>query len=240
MKFVAVDVETANPDMSSICSIGIAVFQSGNVMSEWYSLVDPKDYFCPANVSIHGIDKEAVRGAPTYQDVSDNINERLEDNVVVAHTHFDRVALQRASERRNVQQPRCNWIDSAMVARRTWVECARRGYGLSDVCRRIGYEFRHHNALEDAKASGQVLLAAMEKSGLDLSGMLERVQQPIVSTHGNSARARYRESIKRTGNLEGPLVGEVLVFTGALCVSRREAADLAAAAGAEVVPSSLW
>ena len=42
---------------------------------------------------------------------------------------------------------------------------------------------------------------------------------------------------RREGNAEGTLHGETVVFTGALAVSRREAADLAARAGCNVVPS---
>ena len=58
MNFVAIDVETANADMASICSVGAVKFESGEVTSEWYSLVDPQDYFDGLNVSIHGIDEE--------------------------------------------------------------------------------------------------------------------------------------------------------------------------------------
>ena len=56
MKFVAIDVETANAKRASICSIGAAVFEDGQLSSEWYSLVDPKDHFNAINISIHGID----------------------------------------------------------------------------------------------------------------------------------------------------------------------------------------
>jgi hypothetical protein len=41
---------------------------------------------------------------------------------------------------------------------------------------------------------------------------------------------------KREGNPEAALLGEVLVFTGALEIPRHEAADLAAAIGCEVAP----
>ncbi|MFN0115578.1 MAG: BRCT domain-containing protein [Paracoccaceae bacterium] len=73
-------------------------------------------------------------------------------------------------------------------------------------------------------------MAAMRESGLDLSGWLKRASQPIaILALGGLASA------KREGNPDGPLAGEVLVFTGALDISRREAADLAAAVGCEVV-----
>ena len=122
-----------------------------------------------------------------------------------------------------------------MVARRTWEECARSGYGLADVCYRIGYEFQHHNALEDAKAAGQVLVAAMAKTGLDLNGMLQRVLQPIAKLSGPRTKlSGPNDSVKRDGNSDGPLSGEVIVFTGTLSILHSEAADLAASSGCEV------
>lgn len=229
MRFVAIDVETANADMASICSIGAAAFDGGALVDEWYSLIDPKDYFDGINVSIHGITEADVRGAPTFKDAMGEIERRLGDQIVVTHTHFDRVAMHQAASRWAVPAPRCQWLDSARVVRRTWADCARSGYGLSAVCKRIGYTFDHHNALEDAKASGHVLLAAMRDSGLDLDAVMKRVLQPIDPSGSSSSAA-----IKRDGNPDGEFAGEVIVFTGALEIPRREAADLAASVGYEV------
>lgn len=229
MKFTAIDVEIANPDMASICAIGAATFENGQLSSEWYSLLNPGDYFHPMNVAIHGIDKSMISGAPTYKKVSGTIERLVGDTVVVTHTHFDRVAMHQAAHRWDVKPLCCTWLDSARVVRRTWEECAQSGYGLADICKRIGYDFQHHHALEDAKAAGQVLVAAMEKTGLDLDGMLRRVGQPI-----NPSKARSRSAIKREGNPDGPLFGEVIVFTGGVGMPRSAAADLAAAAGCEV------
>lgn len=229
MNFVAIDVETANADMASICSIGAVKFENGKVADEWYSLIDPQDYFDGINISIHGIDMDTVRGAPIYSEASRTLNDMLRDAVAVTHTHFDRVATHQASSRWAVAEPTCTWLDSARVARRTWAECTGSGYGLADVCRLIGYEFQHHHALEDAKAAGHILLAAMQKTGLDLDAWLSRVRQPIDPSSSSASAA-----IRRDGNREGPLFGEVIVFTGALAVPRREAADLAASVGCEV------
>ncbi len=90
------------------------------------------------------------------------------------------------------------------------------------MCAAIGYDFRHHDALEDAKAAAQVLLAAMKETGLDVAGWLKRVHQPVSG------------SITQEGNPEGPLHGEVLVFTGALEITRSKAAQLAATVGCTV------
>jgi DNA polymerase III subunit epsilon len=65
-------------------------------------------------------------------------------------------------------------------------------------------------------------LAAIEKTGIDLDGWLNRVEKPIDP---------LSYDISREGNPEGFFYGEVLVFTGALDIPRREAADMAAKIG---------
>lgn len=66
MDFIALDVETANSDISSICQIGIARFKDGQVVGEFVSLINPQDYFSPMNIGIDGIADASVEGAPTY------------------------------------------------------------------------------------------------------------------------------------------------------------------------------
>ena len=229
MEFIAIDVETANADMASICQIGIAKFKDGVLVEEWSSLVDPEDYFDFINIDIHGISEKDVIGAPTFSEVVGELSRFLSDSICVSHTHFDRVSIGRALDKYSLKPIETTWLDSARVARRTWEECAWSGYGLSKVCEIIGYEFKHHDALEDAKASGQVLIAAIEKSGLNIEAWLRRVCQPIDPSKTYSGSA-----ISRDGNPEGEMYGEVLVFTGALEIPRREAADLAAGIGSTV------
>ena len=229
MEFVAIDVETANADMASICQIGLARFKDGKLVEEWSTLVDPEDYFDFINIDIHGITEEDVIGAPIFSKVVDDLSGFLSGSVCVSHTHFDRVSVGRALEKYSLNPIETIWLDSARVARRTWEECAWRGYGLSRVCEIIGYKFKHHDALEDAKASAQVIIAAVEKTGLDVDAWLKRVHQPIDPANSSSGSA-----INRDGNPEGELYGEVLVFTGALEIPRREAADLAASIGCTV------
>jgi DNA polymerase-3 subunit epsilon len=229
MEFVAIDVETANADMASICQVGLAKFKDGRLVGEWSKLIDPEDYFDFINIDIHGISEKDVIGAPTFSEVVGELSRFLSDSICVSHTHFDRVSIGRALDKYSLKPIETTWLDSARVARRTWEECAWSGYGLSKVCEIIGYEFKHHDALEDAKASGQVLIAAIEKSGLNIEAWLRRVCQPIDPSKTYSGSA-----ISRDGNPEGEMYGEVLVFTGALEIPRREAADLAAGIGCTV------
>jgi DNA polymerase-3 subunit epsilon len=229
MEFFAIDVETANADMSSICQIGIAKFKDNKLIDEWCSLIDPEDYFDPMNIFIHGITESDVEGAPKIEDVAQKLYCYLDNALTVCHTHFDRVSITKAFEKYSIRIPEPKWLDSARVARRTWNEVAWGGYGLKNVCDLIGYEFKHHNALEDAKASGRILIAAIEKTGLAMEDLLKRVNQPIDPSNVSS-----REAIRREGNPEGALYGENLVFTGALEIRRKDAANLAAKIGCNV------
>src|SRR5262249_34626778 len=226
MDFAAIDVETANADMASICQVGIARFSNGVLASEWKSYVDPQDHFDYMNVSVHGIDASIVAGAPTFDRLVDTIGESLNGHVVVTHTAFDKIALYRAGAKCKAEPFTCDWLDSACVARRTWKQFSHRGYGLQNVCASIGYRFKPHDALEDAKAAGAIVLAAMTRTGLDLNGWLTRIRQPIDPS--------LEQRIAREGNPDGELYGEVLVFTGSLTIPRKEAADAAARVGCEV------
>lgn len=230
MRFAVVDVETANADLGSICQIGIATFEKGILLDEWTMLIDPQCDFDGVNISIHGIDEEYVRGKPTFASVAEQVRSQLEGVLVVSYGHFDRVALARAFRRYERCPLATTWLDCTRVVRRTWKDVSRSGYGLRNACDRIGYSFTHHDALEDAKAAAQVLLAAMRHSGLDLAEWQTRVEQPIDLEHCSGLRTPIE------GNPDGDLHGEVMVFTGALQMVRREAAEMAARLGCRVEP----
>jgi len=228
MDFIAIDVETANADMSSICQIGIALFRDSQLAGEWGRLIDPQTYFDNINIGIHGITQDDISGAPTFAQIFPDLSKLLQENITVIHTPFDRVAIQQAAILHNLNLPETTWLDTAKVARRTWSEFSQRGYGLASVCKKIGYEFKHHDALEDAKASGEILLAASRETGLDLPGWAKRVKLSIDLSKNSPS------SVKREGNHEGILSGEVIVFTGQLQITKNEAADLAAKVGCDV------
>ena len=178
MRFTAIDVETANSDMASICQIGVARFVDGRVVDEWVTLIDPEDRFSSRNVRVHGIREKDVRGRPTFPQIVRQLDSFLRNEICVCHTHFDRVALAKVFDKYGLEPIDLVWLDSATVTRQTWADCSRRGYGLADVTRKIGYEFAHHDALEDAKACGHVLIAAIEVSGVDVDDWVQRIGQP--------------------------------------------------------------
>lgn len=230
--FIALDVETANADRASICQLGLAGFVGDQLASQWKSLINPEDQFDPFNISIHGITEDAVREAPTFAQLAEELRSLLAGQVVVSHTHFDRGAIGRAFEKVGQPAPDCTWVDSAAVARGAWPDAG--GYGLQRLCEQLGYQFQAHDALEDAKAAGLVLLTAMKTSGVDLAFCLEHFRQYGPGGQGRNRRFAPSSKVQAEGNPSGPLYGEVLVFTGELAIPRDLAAEQAARIGCEV------
>ncbi len=223
-RFFSVDVETANSSMASICQIGLVGFENGNEFLARSWLVNPNDWFCPINVDIHGINEVDVIHAPEFHVVYHELAELVVGEILVSHTHFDRAALFQASARSRRDFPNCQWLDSAKVARRAWEKFAQSGYGLANLALHFGIEFKHHDALEDARVAGQIVLKAMQETGISLQDWLAKTGRPI----------KGYESVRRVGDGTGALAGESVVFTGQLVIPRREAADRAAYAGADV------
>jgi DNA polymerase-3 subunit epsilon len=177
--FVAVDVETANSDMASICQVGVVAFGNGEVVDSWVTLVDPQDRFDDINISIHGIDRSDVQGAPRFPDIEARLRESFAECVVVSHMPFDRIAIGKACDKYKLPSIECTWLDTARVTRRAWPQFRCRGYGLASVAAWCEIQYDAHDAEEDARAAGLVLLRAISDSGLGVEEWVVRAIQPI-------------------------------------------------------------
>lgn len=223
MKFVAIDFETANSDRSSICQIGMAEVQDGKVVDTTTLLVDPQTHFDAMNTYVHGIEASDVQGQPLLTDVLPRIVGSLSGQIVVSHSAFDRGALLRASNNAGIEAPDCFWLDSMRVVRRAWPdEFGKSGYGLSNVAKVLGIEFEHHDAGEDARVAAEVLIRAIEHTGIALADWPSQQQKSLWP----QSKADLPEP-----DQNGPFWGSVVVFTGALTLPRSEAQSAAAALG---------
>ena len=161
--FVALDVETANRRMASICRVAAVRFERGQIVDQFDELVDPNDEFDPGNTRIHGVSAADVYGAPTFLEVLDQLQDFVGGHVVAHHHHFDRTAIfQACASCGNSEPPLWQWLDSVKLARRAWPELigGGGGHGLANLCQVLGHDLDHHNALADAITCGAVVLAA--------------------------------------------------------------------------------
>ena len=197
LNFVAVDVETANSNVSSICQVGIAVVRSAKITDVWTQLIDPDDFFDPYNIAIHGIDHNMVRGCPRFEEICDKIAGYLGE-IVISHTFFDRRAISKAFAKCGKPLRYGIWIDSAQVARRAWPDkYALRGYNLGNVARDLGIRFRHHDAGEDARVAAEIVLRAYPDTALGITrllglGVAQEPEKPRAKTKSNSVRQTRR------------------------------------------------
>lgn len=230
MKFFALDVETANPDYSSICQIGIAEFQEGEIIDKWSTLINPEDYFDQVNVSIHGINKDDVKDSPTFDVVYKDLERKIENQIVVHHMPFDTTAVKQACAKHGLKELQIRWLDSAQIARRAWKEnFGKKSYGLKNVASHLGIEFQHHHALQDAIVAGKIASRACYENNISIEEWFEKVRQRISPSSNNSG-----SSVRFEGNPEGDLYGECVVFTGKLSRPRREMAEIASDFGCKV------
>ncbi|MCH9039303.1 MAG: hypothetical protein IIC23_07905, partial [Chloroflexi bacterium] len=179
--FTAVDVETANVNKASICQIGVVRFRSGEIEDVWETLVNPAEYFDAKFVAIHGIDTERVSNAPKFPDIYDELSKRL-SGIVVSYSQFDRFALYEAAHSHSLRELNCIWLD---------VRSGGLGSSLRDEADVLGIAFDHHDAKEDARVAGEILVNLINTRGLkaeQLLSMMEYDFTPSLSRSGLTAK----------------------------------------------------
>lgn len=174
LTFNAIDVETANASPASICQIGVVHVRNGRIEERLSILVNPEERFNAFNVRLHGIDEDAVEDSDTFPRIHKALCRRLAGTALVSHTQFDRLALEGAAEKYGLDPLPVTWLDSAMIARHAWPRKYRSQWRLSKIAGDLGISFRHHDAVDDARAAAEIILYACEHTGLDIEEWVER------------------------------------------------------------------
>lgn len=97
-EYACLDVETANEQPSSICSLGIVWVRGQQIVDSFYSLVQPEpDYYCWQNTRVHGLSDADTRNAPVFPYVWEQVAPRLEGMCICAHnSRFDEGCIRAA------------------------------------------------------------------------------------------------------------------------------------------------
>lgn len=179
MHFLAIDVETANYEMRSICQIGIVEYKDGTITPLLSSLINPHTPFNYFNTRVHGITADMVKEAPSFGEIFETLKKHMENKIVVSHTSFDKSAVTAASRYFKTSLINCSWLDSTLIAKRTWQQFSKQGYGLANLCSFLKFDFNHHDALEDAKACAYIVSKAIEQTGLCINDWLIKSKLPL-------------------------------------------------------------
>ncbi|MGL5206774.1 MAG: 3'-5' exonuclease [Acidaminococcaceae bacterium] len=166
MDFVALDFETANADPASACSVGIVTIKNGIVVDEYYSLIKPREMvFDSSNIEVHNITPAMVETAEEFPAVWTEMAQRLDGQTVAAHyAPFDIKVLKASLDIYNLSYPAIRYVCSWLIAKAVWPDLM--SYRLDVLAKGIGFQFTHHNALEDARACAMLLLQECEEAGI--------------------------------------------------------------------------
>ncbi len=231
---VVIDVETSNPNQSSICQVGAVRWVNGK-RNELSTLINPRTYFARSNTAIHGIGEADIVNSPEFSEFLPVLKDFIGDSIIASYGSFDRSAINKASELIGHQPPNNTWLDISTVVRRTWPEkYSQKGFSLANVTNHLNIPLEsHHDALADAIAASSVLETIVKLSGQSVSEWVENLKRH------KKTRTQYPSNAKELPppNEDGPLYGEVVCFTGDLSMPRSSAQVVAAFAGCEVKSS---
>ena len=142
INFVAIDLETATSDRSSICQFGITEVVHGIPQKPKSWLVQPEgNIYDSMNIWIHGITPEDTKNSPSFPDVWKEVLPYLQGKIVVAHnTSFDMYALRDAFDKYKIEYPSFDYFCSLRIARYVIKGCY--SYSLDVVLNYLGiYNF---------------------------------------------------------------------------------------------------
>ena len=155
--FAVVDLETTGlvPQTERIVEVAVVRMDAaGTIHSEWTTLVRPEDGRGAGKTSIHGIESEWLRVAPTFSEIAGDLFAQISGCILVAHNaSFDVGFLEyeyrRAGYEFGAKLPALDTMEIAGL-----LGLPRRLSALADY---LGISYEAHNALEDARATAKVL-----------------------------------------------------------------------------------
>lgn len=163
--FIAVDVETANFEPSSICAIGAVKVVDGIITEKRYSLVCPEpDYYQYRCTCVHGLTSEDTFDAPSFGTVWSDWLPWLQGHRLVAHNAaFDSKCIRAACRIYGLPEPD-DWGCTLVAARRSISKYTLPSKSLDSLCDFFGIPLhRHHNALDDAEACAKLAVILLDR-----------------------------------------------------------------------------
>lgn len=151
-EFAAIDFETANKELSSVCSVGVVIVRNGELSDSFYSLIQPEpNYYNYWNTRVHGLTRADTDDADIFPEVWARIEPLIEGLPLVAHNKaFDENCLKAVFRVYQMDYPDYPFYCTCVASRRKWREGS---HTLDVIAERCGYVLtHHHHALADAEA----------------------------------------------------------------------------------------
>lgn len=163
--FVAIDVETANAEPTSICAVGAVKVMDGSIVDRFYTLVRPYPnyYFRHFTENIHGIGRSDTDTQSTFDIILPHLKLFIGRLPLVAHNAmFDRGCLRKTAAYYGMALPDVEWYCTLRQAKSTIPRALVGSYSLPNLADFLGIPFNnHHNALADAEACAKIAMTIL-------------------------------------------------------------------------------
>lgn len=238
MDFTAIDFETANASRSSACALGLVQVRNGVVTAEYNWLIDPRQRFDGMNIAIHGITPSMVQGKPTFAELWPTIEPLLQGEIVIAHNaSFDMSVLRYCLDDSSLNYPDFQYLCTYLLGKKMLQELP--SHKLNVVSAHFGIRLKHHDALEDARASALILLKLMEQwqqfDPLLLAGGQGYQAGTMYAGGYTPCKAAPKKAAKKTAAPKAPKVPQA---QGLKTPKTETTPDAPAVSGAQTAPTS--
>lgn len=163
--FVAIDVETANAERTSICAIGAVKVKDGLIVDTYYTLVKPYPnyYIQRFTEEIHGISRDDTDSAPLFPEIWTELNEWIEDLPLVAHNApFDSSCFRATMRHYGIEPFAEPFLCTLKAAKQNIPRTICGSFSLPHLASFLGIPFsNHHNALADAEACAKIAITLL-------------------------------------------------------------------------------
>jgi DNA polymerase-3 subunit epsilon len=156
--YAVIDIETTGGRAGShkITEIGMIKMVNGEVVEQWQSLINPQRRIPSMITSLTGITNDMVADAPLFADIADEVERFTENCIFVAHNvNFDYGFIREEFARlnRTYRRPKLCTVQQM----RKYFK-GLKSYSLANLTKHFEIDMqRHHRALSDAVAAGELL-----------------------------------------------------------------------------------
>jgi DNA polymerase-3 subunit epsilon len=198
-RFAVIDTETTGFGKNDrVLEIAVVLMDGTEIMNEWETLINPERDI--SNSDIHGITSSLVSMAPTFNDISDNLANLLDDRIIVAHNiSFDVRMISQEFSRLSINADFGKGFCTLQAT----------GKKLQAACDWFGIKTENsHRALSDARAAALLLSWVREKKenipglkpakfkGFNISKVPQLVSRAAISNSFKPAQQNLRRILK--------------------------------------------
>ena len=186
-RFACLDFETTGFSSRSnrVVEVAIVIVENGAIGESWTTLVNPGDDHELGASHIHGIQREWLSNAPSFNEIAGDLYKRLDQSVIVAHNaDFDLRFLHAEMERSGYLPNGLvfpNWDSRNAVSYAPLPPPTRK---LGDVALAFGIDISNaHQALDDTYAVAEIvsLITPLVDQEIQFTNVFQSPDEPDPS-----------------------------------------------------------